>query len=142
MSNIFSKKIIKPEPIVEPVEQVEEPKVKNKFDELKVEIKPKPEVEHDEPKRIVPNDDKPEPKQDIFINTFNDSSVIELKSPNQHYEKVNIVDLVNVKQEYDVILQTVPGKTDSPGNGTPKKTSMFINASKQVEKDGMMITKN
>ena len=127
MSNIFSNKIKpKPEPVVEPVvEQVEEPKGENKFDELKVEIKPKPEVEHDEPKKIVPNGDKPEPKQEIFINSFNDSSVIELKSPNQHYEKVNIVDLVNVKQEYDVILQTVPGKTDSPGNGTPKKLSLI-----------------
>lgn len=129
MSNIFSKKIIKPEPVVEPVfEQVEESKGENKFDELKVEIKQKPEVEH-EPKKIVLNDDKPEPKQNIFINTFNDSSIIELRSINQHYEKVNIVDLVNIKHEYDVILQTVPGKTDSPGNGTSKKTSMFINTS-------------
>ena len=128
MGNIFSNRK-KPEPIeeskVQP-ENIEEPKVENKFDELKVELKvEKPEVEEPETK-IVESEDKPEPKPEIFINNFKDPNVIEVKSPNQHYEKVNIIDLVDIKQEYDVILPTVPGKTDSTGNVTNKKTSMFL----------------
>jgi len=127
MGNIFSNRK-KPEPIeeskVQP-ENVEESKIENKFDELKVELKVEEPKVVEEPETIE-SEDKPEPKPEMFINDFEDTNIIEVKSPNQHYEKVNIIDLVDIKQEYDVILPTVPGKTDSTGNVTNKKNSMFL----------------
>jgi NitT/TauT family transport system ATP-binding protein len=73
---------------------------------------------------------KPEASDDLFVNTFVDINIIEQKNPNQKYEKINIIDLVNIKQEYDVIL-SAPDKTDSLGN----KNSMFIQktASKPIK---------
>jgi len=71
--------------------------------------------------KIVENGLKSEPKEDIFINTFHDPNLVKVENLQQDYEKVNIIDLVNITQEYDVILPTVPGKTDSVGNN-----NMFI----------------
>jgi NitT/TauT family transport system ATP-binding protein len=61
------------------------------------------------------------PTETQFVNTYEDKNVIELKKRDQKYEKINIIDLVNIRQEYDVILQAAPGKTDSSGN-----KSMFV----------------
>lgn len=64
-------------------------------------------------------------KNEVFINTHKDENVVELKNQKLKYEKINIIDLVNIRQEYDVILPTVPGKTDSAGN----TGNMFMKAS-------------
>lgn len=112
--------IIEEVPVQNPVE---EPKKRSIFGKLgKKKTEPTSTVS-------IVQDAKPEPTPELFINTFHDPNCVEHKSEVQRYEKVNIIDLVNIRQEYDVILQAPPGKTDSVGNSGKKSSSMFINPS-------------
>ena len=144
--NIFTRKLQKEKevkeeqttPVVEPVVEtvpevieevpvqtppVEEPKKRSIFGKLgKKKTEPTSTVS-------MVQGEKPEPTPELFVNTFHDPNCVEHKSEAQRYEKVNIIDLVNIRQEYDVILQAPPGKTDSAGNGGKKSSSMFINPS-------------
>ena len=60
---------------------------------------------------------------ELFVNPFHDAKIVERKSEAQRYEKVNVIDLVNIHQDYNVILQTPPGK-EVVGNN-----NMFIKPS-------------
>ena len=101
------------------VETIEEPKVET--------IEEKTETETNEKKVEVKV--KETPKDELFVNTFHDPNCVELTSPNQEYQKINIIDLVNIRQEYDVMLPSAPGKTDSTAHGGKKQQSMFIKPS-------------
>ena len=110
--------------------KVVEPKRKfNFFSRRKTTTKTEP---SDNTTSDIKSDDTNSDVQDsseFFVNTFHDPNIIELKSESQKYEKVNIIDLVNIHQEYNVILSAPPGKTDSPNNGSKKSSSMFISPS-------------
>lgn len=131
--NIFSKKA---ESKIEKIEKVPEKKKFSIFGNKNKKI-----TDESETAISTIQESKPEPGKDFFINEFHDQNCVELKSPSQKYEKVNIIDLVNITQEYDVILQTPPGKTDSPIGGK-KPSSMFIRPSSPKPTKGKNIVFN
>lgn len=145
--NIFSRKLqeekeknaVVAEPVVEEVvEQIVQPIEEPKSEETKPEEKKKlfsslfgkkkvkeevKEVKEEEIPLVPVIEEELGVVSKLFVNTFHDGKIIERKSEAQRYEKVNVIDLVNIHQDYDVILQTPPGKEVAGNN------NMFIKPS-------------
>jgi NitT/TauT family transport system ATP-binding protein len=146
--NIFSRKLQEEKEknavVVEPiVEEVVEPIVEQSIEETKPEetkpeekkklfsslfgkkkVKEIKEVKEEKEIPLVPViEEKLGVVSKLFENTFHDTKVIHRKSEVQRYEKVNVIDLVNIHQDYNVILQTPPGKEVAGNN------NMFIKPS-------------